>query len=139
MIKFPSLCHERYNKIVFAIIIEVPRLSLKAAFNSHKELGPRITTKLDILLLFLYVLTGLIHVHRPKRQTQIRPIVPNMSVYLTLTSYNLFPSLMHGLFLTMLQCQPYLRTMINAKLIDLSQFLFKLYILSVRGSVTALK
>ena len=50
VVKFPSLCHERYNEIVFVIIIEVPRLSLKAAFNSQKELGPRITTKPDILL-----------------------------------------------------------------------------------------
>ena len=38
VIKFPSLCHERYNKIVFVIIIEVPRPSLKDTFNSHKEL-----------------------------------------------------------------------------------------------------
>ena len=45
------------DKIVFVIIIEVPRQSLKAAFNSHKELGPQITTKPDILLQLFYVPT----------------------------------------------------------------------------------
>ena len=113
---------------MFVIIIEVPRLRLKAAFISQKELGPRITTNLTFYYnSYIYVLTGLIHL---SAQTSV-PNTANSPQHVSLPNvsilYGLFPSLMHGLFLTMPQFQPYLRTLIIAKLIDLSQFLLKLY------------